>query len=596
MRRRAKTWPGRTDSGPAPTPPADVAAPEPTNGDGPMAGTPIRAAPKQGLSSNEPNGGTPLVQPQSENAALVEPNSRPEEGSLSVHTILKKSNALQAISDIPQACSEWASRLSQHCGLCNNWAMDKSSVKCHLIRKHATEWHSHSQEVSKLCISHKHLLRRDAHCPFCDKMVQCPVLFQVCLLHLMRVSTDSVLHRSVCESRIQAGEFTFFTMFAQPLSHFCLLCAQEGIDEHIVDVQQLKRHLRNAHSLTKESLASICDSHFASIEMQRPCSFCSQQYQKSPQLHKSKCVPLVQILALTYGQHGRPGIGRGTRGGSVGALQPIVHTHPAAGTCPGESRDEQRQPGQQGRTASQVLQSQRQGRQGQRSGQETTRTLDGWRHSVGRQEPELGTPDAEDAGSPPRTLPEPASSGQNVRALLQHKRHEHPDVAQGGHQQLAEGLSGEENNYHATHSSPHQPLAGAGGKVGQTGIRPGGDETLRGLRTSRWSYTAWGQEKQQSLPTEEPPLANQEIVTALKILKAAALTDGVIHKFSPLHKLTDSPQSKVVVFQLVLTTRPTAEKVLTNLAVASLVGMRIRPERLQISPLAKQMMNRPAGV
>ena len=89
---------------------------------------------------------------------------------------------------------------------------------------------------------------------------------------------------------------------------------------------------------------------------------------------------------------------------------------------------------------------------------------------------------------------------------------------------------------------------------------------------TRWSYTAWDQDKQQSLPTDAPPLTNQEIVAALKILKAAALTDGVIHKFSPLRQLSDNPQSKVVVFQLVLTTRPTAEKVhaemskLTNFA------------------------------
>ena len=103
---------------------------------------------------------------------------------------------------------------------------------------------------------------------------------------------------------------------------------------------------------------------------------------------------------------------------------------------------------------------------------------------MGRQEPELGTPDVEDAGSPPRTFPEPASSGQDVRAFLQHERHGHPDVAQGDHQQLAEGLSGEENNYHSTRSSPHQPMAGAGDKASQTGIRPGGDETIRGLRTS----------------------------------------------------------------------------------------------------------------
>ena len=119
------------------------------------------------------------------------------------------------------------------------------------------------------------------------------------------------------------------------------------------------------------------------------------------------------------------------------------------------------------------------------------------------------------------------------------------------------------------------------------------------LNPTRWSYTMWDQDKQQSLPTEAPPLTNQEIVAALKILKAAALTDGVIHKFSPLHKLSENPQSKVVVFQLVLTTRPTAEKVhaemskLTNLAVTSLVGLRIRPERLQISPLAKQLLTKP---
>ena len=485
--------------GHVPTPPTDVTAPGTTNADEPIDGTPQWAALQQGFVSHEPNEGPPSTQPQSSSAAPAVPNRRPEESSLSVHTILQRSNALQTISDIPQTCSDWAPRLSQHCGLCNNWAMDKSSVKCHLIRKHAEEWHSHSQAVSKLCISHKHLIRRDAHCPFCDKMVygaerhaiQCPVLFQVCLLYLMRVGTDSVLttwqdlgqlDRSVCTSRIQAGEFTYFTQFAQPLSHFCLLCAQDGIDERIVDMQQLKRHLRNAHRITRESLASICDSQFASIEMKRPCSFCSQQYQKSPQLHKSKCVPLVQLLALIHGQHGRPGIGGGTSGGSVGALQPIIHTPPAADTCPGASRDEQRHPGQQGRTASQVPQIQRQGRQGQRSGQETTRTLDGWRRSVGRPEPELGIPDVEDAGSPSRTFLEPACRGQDVRPVLQHERHGHPDAAQGDHQQLAEGLPGEENHYHSTRSSPHQPLAGAGDKAHQAGIGPGGDETLRGLR------------------------------------------------------------------------------------------------------------------
>ena len=428
----------------------------------------------------------------------------------------------------------------------------------HLIRKHAKEWHTHSQEVSRLCVSHKNLLHRDAPCPYCGKVVygverhaiQCPVLFQVCLLHLMRVSTSAEsatwqdlrqLDKPACIEHLQEEALTFFTRFAQPLNRFCLLCAQEGQEECIVDMQHLKRHFRDAHFIQKDSLASICDLHFASIVMQRPCNFCSQQYQKSPQLHKSKCVPLVQILALTYGQYGRPGISRGAGGGSVGACQPIVHTQSEF------TGGEQFQQAPQGGDAPQVPASgQRQGRQGQRSRQKKAGTLSGRRPSLGGTPLFLGVPAAQDPGPSTRALPTPVGGGQGVRPLFQHKRHEH-----SGH--------------------------------------------LR-LNPTRWSYTMWDQDKQQSLPTEAPALTNQEIVAALKILKAAALTDGVIHKFSPLHRLSDNPQSKVVVFQLVLTTRPTAEKVhaemskLTNLAVTSLVGLRIRPERLQISPLARQLI------
>ena len=315
-----------------------------------------------------------------------------EVNSLSVRTILQRSDALLSVGDIPQVCIDWASRLSQHCSLCNNWAMDKSSVKCHLIRKHAREWHTHSQEVSRLCISHKHSLKRDAPCPYCGKVVygverhaiQCPVLFQVCLLHLMRVSTGAEsatwqdlrqLDKPACVRHLQAGALTFFTKFAQPLSCFCLLCAQEGQEERIMDMQQLKRHFRDAHSLQKDSLASICDLHFTSIAMQRPCNFCSQQYQKSPQLHKSKCVPLIQIIALTYGQYGRLGISRGASGGSVGACQSIVHTQSESRTCSGTAGDEQCQQEPQGGNAPQVpASSQRQGRQRQRSRQKEAGT------------------------------------------------------------------------------------------------------------------------------------------------------------------------------------------------------------------------------
>ena len=413
--------------------------------------------------------------------------------SLSVRTLLQRSDALLSVGDIPQVCLEWASRLSQHCSLCNNWAMDKSSVKCHLIRKHAKEWHTHSQEVSRLCISHKNSLNRDAPCPYCGKVVygverhaiQCPVLFQVCLLHLLRVSTGAEsatwqdlrrLDKPACVGNLQEGALSFFTQFAQPLSRFCLLCAQEGQEERIVDMQHLKRHFREAHSIQKDSLASICDLHFASIVMQRPCSFCSQQYQKSPQLHKSKCVPLVQILALTYGQYGCPGISRGAGGGSVGACQPIVHTQPES------AGDEQCQQAPQGGDTPQVpASSQRQGGQGQRSRQKKAGALCGRRPSLGGTPLILGVPAAQDSGPSTQALPTPVSGGQGIRPLFQHQRHEHPDASQGGHQPLAAVVSGKEDHDLAPHSSPHQPLAGARGQNNQAGVGPGGDEVLRGF-------------------------------------------------------------------------------------------------------------------
>ena len=410
--------------------------------------------------------------------------------SLSVHTTIQTSDDLLSVTDIPRACGDWADRLKQRCSLCNNWAMDKSSVKCHLIRIHAKEWHTHSQEVAKLCVSHKHLFHRDAPCPYCGKPVygverhalQCPVLFQVCLLYLLRNSKglqQAVWHdlrqldKSTCTSHLQAGEWAFFTQFAQALSSFCLLCAQEGQEERIMDMQQLKRRLRDAHSMQKDSLATLCTQNSANIDMRRPCNFCSQQYQKSPQLRKSKCVPLVQIVALTYGNHGRPGVGRGTGGGSVGAGQPTIH-----------AQSERSQQEQQGGTAPQVPEDdQWQGRQGKRSRKKATGTSGGRRPSMGGTQLVFRAPADQDTGSTSRALPEPARSGQGLRPFLQHQRHEHSDALEGGHQSLAEGIPGEEDHHFAAHGSANQPLAGARSTNDKARGRPGGDEALRGLRT-----------------------------------------------------------------------------------------------------------------
>ena len=88
--------------------------------------------------------------------------------------------------EIGTIVQEWKHRLAQHCCICNNWAMDKSSVRCHLIRMHAKEWYSVAEQVAEACKAHKHLFTRDAQCTLCLKQVygverhalQCPVLFR----------------------------------------------------------------------------------------------------------------------------------------------------------------------------------------------------------------------------------------------------------------------------------------------------------------------------------------------------------------------------------------------------------------------------------
>ena len=70
------------------------------------------------------------------------------------------------------------------------------------------------------------------------------------------------------------------------------------------------------------------------------------------------------------------------------------------------------------------------------------------------------------------------------------------------------------------------------------------------------------------------------------------MMEGVIHKFAPMQKLGENITAQAVVFTLVLTTRARAERVemtkLINSAAMSLIGLRLRPEKLQLS-LAKAL-------
>ena len=112
---------------------------------------------------------------------------------------------------------------------------------------------------------------------------------------------------------------------------------------------------------------------------------------------------------------------------------------------------------------------------------------------------------------------------------------------------------------------------------------------------SRWVYTAWNPQEKKAQVTDQPHLSSDELKAAIKTLRAAAMTDGVIHKFAPMQKLGENVTAQAVVFTLVLTTRARAERIhaemakLVNSAALSLIGLRLRPEKLQLSPLAKAL-------
>ena len=95
--------------------------------------------------------------------------------------------------EVGKIAEKWKDRLAQHCCICNNWALDRSSVKCHLIRMHAKEWCRVAEQVAEACKAHKRFLVRDTECHFCQKKVygverhalQCPVLFQACFMNCL---------------------------------------------------------------------------------------------------------------------------------------------------------------------------------------------------------------------------------------------------------------------------------------------------------------------------------------------------------------------------------------------------------------------------
>ena len=368
--------------------------------------------------------------------------------------------------EIGTIVQEWKHRLAQHCCICNNWAMDKSSVKCHLVRMHAKEWYSVAAQVAEACKAHKHLFTRDAQCTLCLKQVygverhalQCPVLFQACFMHCLigRPAAPPNLWKRLrsltpeaCKAYLQ-GSRKVEPDVSEPLNLFCVLCARKDIEVPITDIQAWRRHLQQTHGVAKAVLSQTFHEQADLVHISRPCPFCRSPFQKSPKLHRSKCLPLAQLISV---QHGYAGIRGDSDRRSVGAIDADAgdaHFH----TAEPQGQHRKGETGQVSQTGE---------GEGERSADraQTPGTSRGGRaRGPGPSVANRAEKHSHPAGAT-RSSAQPAGRGQNLRSLLHDHGDVNPDHATHGDQSLA-GTIRSGNMYDHTPGHPaHESVDGA---------------------------------------------------------------------------------------------------------------------------------------
>ena len=383
--------------------------------------------------------------------------------------------------------SRWQNKLMQHCCICNNWALDKGSVKCHVQRMHAPQWFSVATSTAEECKANKHLMSRDAACSFCNKMVygverhslQCPVLFQAsfmkCLAQAPSENADrwKELASLTVESCAQylGGARSVEQSLAEPLNRFCVKCAQQGVETPLMDMQAWRRHLQLKHGVDKSVLTTKYSEHAAVAHMVRPCTYCLLPFQKSPKLHRSKCLPLAQLLSL---RHGYDGIGGVTDRGSVGAVlaDPAgahVHTRQTEGQC------------NEGQT-SQVQKTGQRRRQGTAERQEASGAHGGGRRGATGNRHAVRDPHDPRTADSPRPSAELASSGSNLRSFLFNNRDGHPGYVEDRDQPLEGPIREGDLHNHTQGGFAHESVDGNGGEAREVRTRSSSHQDHEGQR------------------------------------------------------------------------------------------------------------------
>ena len=415
----------------------------------------------------------------------VEPHPAPGGPSLQPSAVWATicSDANPESSQIDHLISQWKDRLAQHCCMCNNWALDKSSVKCHLIRMHAREWYRVAEAVAAACKAHKHLFVRDAECNLCLKKVygverhalQRPVLFQACFMNCLAEAPSEVpnlwlrlrdITAETCKSYLQ-GTFQANQEEAEALSRFCVLCARKNRETPIMDVQAWRRHLQQVHGVSKEVLTTKFHEHAAPVSISRPCTFCRMPFQKSPSLHRSKCLPLAQLLSFNMAMMESAeaqiaGLwGLSTPMGSTAStpetpIAPKALRMIEAKAKPAKFRKQEKGGGQGTGRGSQTPRASRRGRG---RGPDT---------SI-----EIGTQHHPNIAGQTRPSSQSASGGQDIRTLLHDNGHVNRGHAEDGDQPLEGPIHERHMQLHTQGGPAHESVVGAGGAAEQIRERPG---------------------------------------------------------------------------------------------------------------------------
>ena len=131
-------------------------------------------------------------------------------------------------------------------------------------------------------------------------------------------------------------------------------------------------------------------------------------------------------------------------------------------------------------------------------------------------------------------------------------------------------------------------------------IQQGWAEKQEGITEMHWLYQTWNakEEKLQANMELEPMMQNQ-IYETLVQLEATIVAPNALQQFHSTHKLVEQHSGETVTFLLSLGLRDVmatqAWGMLTNLcgnAAAKLIGLRIRPMRMERQPIVKVLAER----